>query len=101
MEQSQEEGFFQLPKNYLEKLQKTIALSVSYNDNDTRATIKEYNEEFGYVLCPHSAIGVRAGTPYFLIFPSFFFFFSLYFYFFFLFGIDALNSHLYSTRVNC
>ena len=35
-------------------------LSARANTDMTLATIKEYNEKYGYVLCPHSAIGVSA-----------------------------------------
>lgn len=36
----------------------------SYTDKETRETIREVFEEFGYLLCPHTAIGYRAAKEY-------------------------------------
>ncbi|WP_234567122.1 threonine synthase [Rhodohalobacter sp. 614A] len=36
----------------------------SYNDEQTRETIREVFEEEGYLLCPHTAIGYRAAKEY-------------------------------------
>lgn len=36
----------------------------SYTDKETRQTIREVYEEFGYLLCPHTAIGYRAAKEY-------------------------------------
>lgn len=36
----------------------------SYTDEETRETIRVVFEEFGYLLCPHTAIGYRAAREY-------------------------------------
>lgn len=36
----------------------------SYTDKETRETIRQVFEEFGYLLCPHTAIGYRAAKEY-------------------------------------
>lgn len=36
----------------------------SYTDEETRETIRDIFEEFGYLLCPHTAIGYRSAKEY-------------------------------------
>eukprot|EP00546_Thalassionema_frauenfeldii_P009933 CAMPEP_0178920752 /NCGR_PEP_ID=MMETSP0786-20121207/15175_1 /TAXON_ID=186022 /ORGANISM="Thalassionema frauenfeldii, Strain CCMP 1798" /LENGTH=513 /DNA_ID=CAMNT_0020594845 /DNA_START=49 /DNA_END=1590 /DNA_ORIENTATION=- len=43
----------------LEKAQSDF-LSAKADTDKTLATIKEYNEKYNYILCPHSAVGVSA-----------------------------------------
>ena len=57
-------GEFFLEKKDLELLQSWIVASESVQSDEVVEEIKRWNDETSYLLCPHSAIGVRAARLY-------------------------------------
>ena len=55
----EQSGKLTISGEQLLKAQATF-LSARADTNQTLATIKQYNEEYQYLLCPHSAVGVSA-----------------------------------------
>jgi threonine synthase len=51
----------QLDSVVVEKIQQLFS-SCAVTDEQTLVTIRDTHEQFGYALCPHSAIGVNAAT---------------------------------------
>jgi threonine synthase len=59
MKEFKETGKFSLPKDLHEKAQRDFA-SARTDDSETLATIKKIHDETGYVLDPHTAVGIKA-----------------------------------------
>ncbi len=60
MERFREEGRLSFSEEEVARVQEDF-LSVSVNQQETIETIRSFYEETGYVLDPHTAVGVRAG----------------------------------------
>ena len=63
MKTFEETGRFQVCENTLKKA-RDIVFSVAVSDGETLKTIKKYYESSNYILCPHSAVGVKAAHVY-------------------------------------
>ncbi len=60
MEKFKKEGKLTFSKNEIEKVQKDF-LAGSATEEDTLTTIKDFYRETGYLLDPHTAVGVKVG----------------------------------------
>jgi threonine synthase len=59
MKEFKETGKFSLPKDLHEKAQRDF-VAARTDDSETLATIKKIYDETGYVLDPHTAVGIKA-----------------------------------------
>lgn len=78
MESVTRTGEFQLEERLLVKLKEWVVYSEHVSDVTVRDAIARYDKGFGYLLCPHSALGVyvaemcRCGNFFKIIFDYFF-----------------------------
>lgn len=52
-------GRIDLPKLYFEKTSQDF-LSIPVSSQETLDTIARYHRDFNYIVCPHTAVGIRA-----------------------------------------
>jgi len=63
MERFAKEKTIKFSEQEIDRVKKDF-LSTSVNQKETMETIKEFYEETGYILDPHTAVGVRAGLEF-------------------------------------
>ena len=63
MEKFAKEKTIKFSEQEIDRVKKDF-LSTSVNQKETMETIKEFYEETGYILDPHTAVGVRAGLEF-------------------------------------
>ncbi|MBO8143890.1 MAG: threonine synthase [Thermodesulfobacterium sp.] len=63
MERFAKEKTIKFSEQEIDRVKKDF-LSTSVNQKETMETIKEFYEETGYILDPHTAVGVRAGLKF-------------------------------------
>ncbi|MDF2953488.1 MAG: Threonine synthase [Thermodesulfobacterium sp.] len=63
MEKFAKEKTIKFSEQEIDRVKKDF-LSTSVNQKETMETIKEFYEETGYILDPHTAVGVRAGLKF-------------------------------------
>ncbi len=63
MEKFAKEGAIRFTEEEVNKVKEDF-LSASVNQEETLRTIKEFYEETGYILDPHTAVGVKAGMEF-------------------------------------